>query len=242
MGFSHAVHILLNINLTVIGRALLGKGARVLESLPSSRSKVMDCAAEAVAAAAPGPVLEDNAWNSRQNERRAKLPEASAKYSKVNEFVEAVRHARRSATRVFIAIHLFAGRRRSGDIEEWVTALGTKIGLAILFLSIDLDADAKSDMLSNSTFSLLMGLCEDGMVDFIGGGPPCSTWSMARFVKLLHSLFPRPLRFRGELEWGRTDLTVAENKHLREANMLFIHTLALLEAVSLRRTLFRTSN
>ena len=57
MGFSHAVHILLNINLTVIGRALLGKGSRVLASLPSSQYKVMDCAAEAVAAAAPGPVF-----------------------------------------------------------------------------------------------------------------------------------------------------------------------------------------
>ena len=66
-----------------------------------------------------------------------------------------------------------------------------------------------------------------GLVDFILGGPPCSTWSVLRFL----AGGPRPLRFRNGQEWGRVDLTERERESVESANVLLLNFLALCEQV-----------
>ena len=68
-------------------------------------------------------------------------------------------------------------------------------------------------------------------MDGIMGGPPCASWSRARF---LGGMGPRPLRFRGLWTWGREDLTNAEARRVTEANVLLINFVALAEIVSKR--------
>ena len=123
-------------------------------------------------------------------------------------WIESVRTARSAGSRVFVGMHLFAGKRRAGDIEWWVQKLGIAIGLIILSVSVDLDSDSAWDLLCPDTFAVLMDLAEGGFIDFIGGGPPCGTFSIARFRKMLGG--PRPVRFRGAMAWGRPDLSNLE--------------------------------
>ena len=76
----------------------------------------------------------------------------------------------------------------------------------------------------------LMMLAEEGLIDIVLGGPPCSTWSKLRFLPN----GPPPLRHRGDHVWGLPGLTLAQRARVREGNVLMVNCLALFEAVSLR--------
>ena len=124
-------------------------------------------------------------------------------------WIEAVREARRSVKRVFVGMHMFAGSRRKEDIQWWIEMLCLSVGLSILFISIDLDSDAAWDLSVLETFAALMELAELGYIDFVGGGPPCGTFSVARFRKM--SSGPRPVRFRGQFLWSPRPITDGKN-------------------------------
>ena len=77
--------------------------------------------------------------------------------------------------------------------------LARRQDLRVLFLSADLLDDPRWDLANPSTFSALMELCEGGWVDIVLGGPPCSTWSRARYNR--RRLGPPPVRSR-LCPWG----------------------------------------
>ena len=59
-----------------------------------------------------------------------------------------------------------------------------------------------------------------GVVPFTLGGPPCETWSAARFMELLDgSRGPRPIRSQ-DSPWGIACLSLREQKQLEIANQL----------------------
>lgn len=62
-------------------------------------------------------------------------------------------------------------------------------------------------------------------------GPPCGTFSLARFNRKYAG--PRPVRTRGRYEWGIPGLKPWEAAQVNEANLI-INTVALCEAVSAR--------
>lgn len=128
--------------------------------------------------------------------------------------------------------HFFAGDRRAGDIHQWVEELATEQGLRVEIISVDLAHDAAWDLTNAVTFHKLMQLIEEGLIDIVGGGPPCSTVARSRHVKLPGG-GPRPLRFRWCV-WRRSDLRPHEKRRLDEANTLWINYLAYCEAVSMR--------
>ena len=81
-----------------------------------------------------------------------------------------------------------------------------------------------------------MGLIEEGLVDAVAGGPPCATWSRARFVPLPGGGGPRPLRHRGPRAWGLPpqSLTSFEKERLDEGNLTMLNFLSFCEAAALR--------
>eukprot|EP00972_Heterocapsa_arctica_P078022 11505204-Heterocapsa_arctica.AAC.1 len=71
-------------------------------------------------------------------------------------------------------------------------------------LSIDLAFDAGWDMGDPHTMCMLMQLAVRAYIDVVLGGPPCATWSRARFIPMPGGYGPRPLRWRTDDEiWGR---------------------------------------
>ena len=63
----------------------------------------------------------------------------------VEEFCDQVRALRRLAVRTFAWLNLFAGPRRTGDVEEGATKLAKQAGLALFFCSVDLLEDSRWD-------------------------------------------------------------------------------------------------
>ena len=140
-----------------------------------------------------------------------------------------MRISRRDEKRVFVAVHLFAGARRDGDLESCLYECCTAAKIELLSLSIDLENDPQWDITLPDTFYRLYELAVEGLIDLGTAGPPCSTWSRLRFLPG----GPRPLRFRSS-PWGRPDLTRAERLRVNEANICMLHALTLLEAIIIR--------
>ena len=90
--------------------------------------------------------------------------------------------------------------------------------------------DSRWDLSVPATFMALMLLAEEGLIDLVLGGPPCSTWSKVRFLPG----GPPPLRLRGSFVWGLPGLTAHQQNRVREGNVLMVNFLAICEAVSLR--------
>ncbi len=103
--------------------------------------------------------------------------------------------------------------------------------LPVFFVSIDLEVDALWDLADPVTFHRMAEAVEEGLIDIILGGPPCATWSRARY---LPTPGPRPVRRRGEFAWGLPDLTASESARVNETNVLTMNTLCLMESCSSR--------
>ena len=96
--------------------------------------------------------------------------------------------------RVFRVAHLFSGHRRHGDLEWWLRELAGERGLMIEVWSIDVSVDPTLD-LTRDIVELLSIAFRAGFFHAAVAGPPCSTWSRARFRG---GKGPRPLRTRSE--------------------------------------------
>eukprot|EP00434_Breviolum_minutum_P026310 symbB.v1.2.023253.t2/scaffold2112.1/size106475/3 len=123
------------------------------------------------------------------------------------------------------------GARRDGDVQQFFEEKMNAEGPHLLMISVDLAEDPEWDFANPNTFSKLMGLAEEGLIDIFFGGPPCSTVARSRFVKIPGG--PRPLRFRWAI-WGRPDLRMHERARVLEANTLWLNFLALAESVASR--------
>ena len=105
-----------------------------------------------------------------------------------------MRETKREDTRVLVVVHMFAGERRKGDIQECLEQLMGESSHQLLMLSVDLAMDARWDFTNPSTYHSMMQLAREGLIDIWLGGPPCSTVARSRHVYIRNG--PRPLRFR----------------------------------------------
>ncbi len=228
MGGSHSVYILMRINLHHIGSTLFNYASRLRndEDAPmlDDETQVDDGEAENYA-----EMIADDAWVHRQQVRRLQLSGRSG--WTVDQWCESVRRSKQLGTRVFVVVHMFAGERRKGDIQDWLQQMMEAEGLELLMLSVDLAEDPAWDFTCQGTVHRIMELAEEGLIDAWIGGPPCSTVARARFVKIQNG--PRPLRFRWAL-WGRPDLRPHERSRVVEANSLWLNFLMVAEAVASR--------
>ena len=109
--------------------------------------------------------------------------------------------------RVFRVAHLFGGHRRHGDLERWLRTLAVETGIRVEVWSIDVSIDPTLDLTRNDIVELLSIAFRAGFFHAAVAGPPCSTWSRARF----RGGGPRPLRTRAE-PWGRTDIAFTDGE------------------------------
>ena len=98
-------------------------------------------------------------------------------------------------------------------MQEQLESLCTRSGIQLLFLTADLEADERWDLARADTLDDLARLCEEGLVDVILGGPPCSTFSKARHN--WKQAGPRPVRSRLYL-WGLPGLKEHEQRRVDE--------------------------
>ena len=232
MGSSHSVHILMDINCTAVGRAF----SAAAHQLPAS-GDLEELAAQGHAAAAASetapeePSCDDWHWSQRQERRRGERPKL--KHYTVIGWCNEVRSAKMGPHRVFVFMNLFAGEPRAGDVVTWLFDPRDELcpEMHLLVLSADLDYDSNWDLSRSDTQQALSQLTHEGLIDGVGGGGPCSTWSRARWNKAVPG--PRPVRMRGRYCWGLPGLRDWERARVREANVLTMAFMALCEDVSL---------
>ena len=217
MGSSHSVHIMMAINVESVGRALVG----------SRRLEVKEIVTQELDLPDEGEVL-DTEWVDVQRDRRTS--EKLEAGMTVRQFADHVQWLKRSVARVMVVLHVFAGARRKNDVHDYVERFADESGVPVFMFGIDLAFDVRWDFSDPHTVATLMELAHLGLIDVVLGGPPCSTWSRARFRHIPGRGGPRPLRFRDQL-LGRQDLSGWEAERVTEANVLLFNFLGLCEAV-----------
>ena len=226
MGSSHSIHILMSINIHTVGKALF-----MSNRFQVSPHLLLEPDAPKPSLESIDLISEDAYWCTVHIQRKNETGPRSANFS-VEGWVEAARATRRSAERIFVMIHFFAGCRREGDIEEWMASLMREANLNLLIISVDLAMDYRWDLTNPVTFSALNQLVLEGLIDGSFGGAPCSTWSRARFNRSQPG--PRPVRTRGVYCWGLPDLHPYDKARVAEANLCLVNLAGISEGVSLR--------
>lgn len=155
-----------------------------------------------------------------------KIPKASPHPSRTPMgFYERAKEIKALHFAGFVVLHCFAGARRSNDFEDWCLHWAALSGLTVLIESVDLAWDASWDLSCSDTITLLIRMIREGLLDIIVGGPPCATWSMARYAPG----GPPPLRQRGVYSWGLPGLPDHLQRQLDLASTLMVNFIGLCE-------------
>ena len=135
----------------------------------------------------------------------------------------------RQPVRERIVLHLFSGRRRHGDLQEFMEKIAADQQDEMLFVvSIDIVVDSRfGDVRNSYTRQFWLSAIRAGYVLALLAGPPCNTWSAARAHQLLgdrrrHA--PRVVRPADEM-WGASSLSLRELRDVSVGNELLIFTL-----------------
>eukprot|EP00438_Fugacium_kawagutii_P013224 Skav201210 [mRNA] locus=scaffold651:124252:125484:+ [translate_table: standard] len=125
-----------------------------------------------------------------------------------------------------VYVHLYSGRRRFGDVHQW---LEERVGCArgsTVILSLDTAVDPKLNIWCPTLWGFLCEVAKQGRLAALLLGPPCETWSAARhrvlqdqWGNLLRG--PRPLR--GRLRpWGLPHCGLSELRQLDVGTTLLL--------------------
>ncbi len=211
MGSSHSVHILMSINMQAAIRAI-----HTAYRLP-------------LPVGDPSLTLPVNAEVKPTEHVPSPSPISSCPVFRKGPhlFYERAKRAKSGLNPVLVVLHCFAGPRRQGDLQDWLIHWAEQTNQLAVIESVDLAWDADWDLADANVISVLVQMAREHLIDMIGGGAPCATWSRVRFL----GGGPRPLRFRGQWSWGRPDLTPAEALQVKLANLLMINFMGLCEEV-----------
>lgn len=111
-----------------------------------------------------------------------------------------------------IVLHAFSGRRRLGDIQVFMEELQKQSadGTLLHVVSLDLMTDAVwGDATRPATKAFWRQAADTGRVHGLLAGPPCESWSQARFAQTDEGTGPRPIRSADAL-WGMESLSLSE--------------------------------
>ena len=128
---------------------------------------------------------------------------------------------------ILVIVHLFSGRRREGDVHDWISRMAPSIlpGWEVWVLSFDTAVDVVRGNLIGPNFEMLLALATEGLIAGGLGGPPCETFSAARHLpppENCKKRWPRPLRSEERL-WGVEGLSMKELTQLRVGTQLYFH-------------------
>ena len=143
----------------------------------------------------------------------------------------------RPCSRERIFLHIFSGRRRVGDLQFYMEKVFVSIchdGSTLCVVSLDLVIDDQyGDVRRPETQAFWRHGVLAGWVLGALCGPPCETWSQARFVEdeLHPGRGPRPLRDR-ECLWGFESLSLKEANQVAIGNELLLFVIEVLYALA----------
>ena len=133
-----------------------------------------------------------------------------------------------------LVVHLFSGRRRTGDLHWHLQRLAPALGVRFIILSMDTaNSSWWGDLWHTSPpWQMLCKCYAAGLVAFTMVGSPCETFSEARFTPPppeTQQRWPRPLRSR---KWffGLPDLTMKELRQVHAGTNFFLQRLTALGA------------
>jgi len=142
----------------------------------------------------------------------------------------------RSKERIFL--HVFSGRRREGDLQLYMEQLFDQLcpdGTSLCVVSVDLVINQQwGNVRLQSTQEFWIKGVLSGWVCGALCGPPCETWSQARYVTASHqqNRGPRPLR-DSECLWGLNSLSLREAHQVATGNDLLLFSIDLLYALAI---------
>ena len=121
------------------------------------------------------------------------------------------------------ALILFSGKSRNGDLQHELSARGW------LVCAVDLLCPTPTNILDEAVWGQLLKDLEEGRYAALWMATPCETFSPLQKKQP----GPRPLRSAARVGGlPRSQLTQAEQKQLREANILISHTVRAAQAQS----------
>ena len=128
------------------------------------------------------------------------------------------------ATPHFLIVHLFSGRRRSTDFHWHLDDLARRMAVQVTVLSLDTAVSCHYGNLDirSTTWDRLCTLYEQQWVAGTLTGPPCETFSEARFTELAEK-GPRPLRSHQQL-FGLEHLRPREYRQLELGSQFFLQS------------------
>ena len=127
-------------------------------------------------------------------------------------------------------LHFFSGRRRGGDLQEAIERVPLPPNTVLWVLSLDLQiCPRRCNLMCPKQQSQWIRLIRAGRVAGSCSGPPCETWSIARWMPppkpLQHGRhIPRPIRSRSE-PWGLLRSSAKEHDQLTVGSVLLQFTI-----------------
>eukprot|EP00438_Fugacium_kawagutii_P008683 Skav210826 [mRNA] locus=scaffold1597:393139:398030:- [translate_table: standard] len=119
--------------------------------------------------------------------------------------------------RCLVFVHFFSGYRRHGDLHTILDQQSLESGVQLFTLSVDLCMQRESgDLARPAAYKWWRSRALAGQLMGCGGGPPCETYTAARWND---EQGPRPLRDRA-CPWGRFALSNREWKQLAIGSQL----------------------
>ena len=128
-------------------------------------------------------------------------------------------------------LHLFSGQRREGDIQYWIEKLMSAPMYAhcnVIVLSVDIVNDpVMGDLTRKDTLKLWIRMLRDRRAIGVIAGPPCETWTVARYMPVEGMRDPPPpLRSLDQI-WGFRNLSRKHRAQVDIGNELLRATLIL---------------
>eukprot|EP00438_Fugacium_kawagutii_P035546 Skav214502 [mRNA] locus=scaffold1011:346373:351469:+ [translate_table: standard] len=120
-----------------------------------------------------------------------------------------------------VVLHLFSGRRRTGDLQLYLERLhASRPHCVLTVVSVDIVCSTEWGDISQCTVrKFWLDAIQQGLVAAVLVGPPCETWSQARAQVEDDARGPRPVRSAAAL-WGFSAMRLREIRQVRLGNTL----------------------
>lgn len=139
-------------------------------------------------------------------------------------------------TRHRVVIHAYSGRRRAGDFQFFLDEMTQRLdGIVVHVLSLDVVISKQhGDLMDKTVRQYWIRAACSGWVVGLLAGPPCETWSRARYHELENGgRGPRPLRSSSEL-WGLSSLRLKELLQIIFGNTLLTFAVELMVILAIK--------
>ena len=138
----------------------------------------------------------------------------------------------RVPTRYLYVVHLFSGAKRKWDLHECINRQVPPDGCSFMPISLDVVLDSiRGNLMARSNQDFWLLHAKRGRLYAIVAGPPCETWSVARWRHYEDGTGPRPLRTQQEV-WGLGIMKLREMRQIITGNCL-LHFALLMAAAQM---------